>query len=161
MTRAIFPGPLNRTTARWLPRESAFQHPGQSVCLISSAEGRILPLPNIASMAYSSHDKIIDYIEKIVTLSDEEKNEFAGSFKEVRIIKKQFIVQPGFTARSRYFVIKGALRAYIVGDEGQDHTIQLAIEDWWISDYNSYIYQQPASMFVIPFEDFVLLQINF
>ncbi|HEX9514113.1 MAG TPA: Crp/Fnr family transcriptional regulator [Puia sp.] len=112
-------------------------------------------------MAHSSHDKIIDYIEKIVTLSDEEKNEFAGSFKEVRIIKKQFIVQPGFTARSRYFVIKGALRAYIVGDEGQDHTIQLAIEDWWISDYNSYIYQQPASMFVIALEDCVLLQINF
>ncbi len=112
-------------------------------------------------MTYSSHDKIVEYIEKFVKLSDEEKSEFAGSFKEVRIIKRQFVVQPGFTARSRWFVIKGALRAYVVGDEGQDHTIQLAIEDWWISDYNSYIYQQPASMFVIALEDCVMLQINF
>ena len=112
-------------------------------------------------MVDNNHDKIIDYIGKFVRLTDEERNVFAGCFKEVRAVKRQFLVQPGFTARSRYFVIKGALRAYVVGDEGQDHTVQLAIDDWWISDYNSYIFQQPASMFVVALEDSVLLQINF
>jgi CRP-like cAMP-binding protein len=58
-------------------------------------------------------------------------------------------------------VVRGALRAYVVGEEGQDHTIQLAVDQWWISDYNSYIFQQPASMFVIALEDSVLLQIAF
>ena len=48
-----------------------------------------------------------------------------------------------------------------MGDEGQEHTIQLAVENWWISDYNSYIYQQPASMFVVAMEDCILLQISF
>ena len=109
----------------------------------------------------TSHEKIIAYIGKFVCLSDEEKQEFADAFKEVRVVKRQFLVQPGFTARSRWFVINGAVRAYVVGDEGQDHTIQLAIDEWWISDYNSYIYQQPASMFVIALEDSILLQINF
>src|SRR5580698_6252787 len=108
-----------------------------------------------------SHEKIIGYIGKFVHLTEEEKNAFATCFKEVRAVKRQFLVQPGFTARSRYFVIKGALRAYVVGDEGQDHTIQLAIDEWWISDYNSYIFQQPASMFVVALEDSILLQINF
>ena len=112
-------------------------------------------------MVDNNHDKIINYIGKFVQLTDEERNVFAGCFKEVRAVKRQFLVQPGFTARSRYFVIKGALRAYVVGDEGQDHTVQLAIDDWWISDYNSYIFQQPASMFVVAVEDSVLLQINF
>jgi CRP-like cAMP-binding protein len=58
-------------------------------------------------------------------------------------------------------VIDGAFRAYVVADEGEEHTIQFAIEDWWISDYNSYIYQQPASMFVIAIEDSTILQIDF
>lgn len=115
----------------------------------------------IATMTYNGHEKIIGYIGKFVQLTDEEKNAFAACFKEVRVVKRQFLVQPGFTARSRYFVIKGALRAYVVGDEGQDHTIQLAIDEWWISDYNSYIFQQPASMFVVALEDSILLQINF
>ena len=39
--------------------------------------------------------------------------------------------------------------------------LQLAIEEWWISDYNSYMFQQPGSMFVTALEDCILLQINF
>ncbi len=112
-------------------------------------------------MGDNGHEMIVDYIGKFVQLTDEEKNVFAAPFKEVKIVRRQFLVQPGFTARSRYFVVKGALRAYVVGDQGQDHTVQLAIDEWWISDYNSYIFQQPASMFVVALEDSSLLQINF
>ncbi|HEY4108693.1 Crp/Fnr family transcriptional regulator [Puia sp.] len=106
------------------------------------------------------HEIIIGYARKFVPLSEEEAMQFGAAFREVKINKRQFIVQPGFVARSRWFVIQGALRGYVVGDAGEDHTIQLAIEEWWISDYNSYIFQQPASMFVVALEDCVLLQIS-
>jgi CRP-like cAMP-binding protein len=109
----------------------------------------------------TSQEKIASYVEKFVRLTEKEKIEFTSRFKETRIKKRQFIVQPGFVPKCRYFVIKGALRAYVVGDEGKDHTIQFAIEDWWISDYDSYIHQQPASMFVVALEDCILLQISF
>src|ERR1700761_4106762 len=107
-----------------------------------------------------SYEMILAYIERSVALSEDEKNAFTACFKEVRVVKRQMIIQPGFTAKSRYFVVKGAWRAYVVGEEGQDHTIQLAIEEWWISDYNSYIFQQPASMFVVAMEDSLLLQLT-
>jgi CRP-like cAMP-binding protein len=57
--------------------------------------------------------------------------------------------------------VKGALRAYVIDSNGEDHTIQFAIEDWWISDFNSYVYQQPATMFVVAMEDSVVLQIDY
>jgi CRP-like cAMP-binding protein len=104
---------------------------------------------------------IAAYILRFVGLTPDELTQFTAAFREVRIKKRQFIVQPGFTAHSRFFVLKGALRGYVVGDEGQDHTIQFAVEDWWISDYNSYIFQQPASMFVVALEDCVLLEISY
>jgi CRP-like cAMP-binding protein len=109
----------------------------------------------------TSQEKVISYIENFVSLTEKEKIEVTSRFKEVKIKKRQFIVQPGFVANYRYFVIKGALRGYVVGDGGGEHTIQFAIEDWWISDYNSYINQQPANMFVIALEDCVLMQISF
>lgn len=112
-------------------------------------------------MGSDAHGKILHYIQKLVSLTDEEKNVFAEAFKEVKVKKRQFIVQPNFVAKHRYFVVIGALRGYVIGDEGQDHTIQLAIEDWWISDYNSYMFQQPAKMFVVALEDSILLQISF
>ena len=102
-----------------------------------------------------------NHIQKRVNLTPEEVQEFLSCFKIVKVKKRQFIIQPDFVAPHRNYVLQGAFRAYVVGDEGEEHTIQLAIEDWWISDYNSYIYQKPASMFVVALEDAVLAQIDF
>jgi CRP-like cAMP-binding protein len=109
----------------------------------------------------NSKDTIIAYARKTVQLTDNEATEFATAFKEVRVKKRQFLIQPNFTAKNRYFVISGSLRAYVIDEDGEDHTIQLALEEWWISDYNSYIYQQPASMFVVAMEDSLLLEISY
>ncbi|WP_431210327.1 Crp/Fnr family transcriptional regulator [Puia sp. P3] len=71
------------------------------------------------------------------------------------------MIQPGFVAGQRMYVLKGAFRSYIIDDKGTDHTIQFAIEDWWISDYNSYIYQTPATQFVVALEDSTIMQIDY
>jgi CRP-like cAMP-binding protein len=103
----------------------------------------------------------IKYIKRIVTLSEEELSEFIGVFALKKVKKKQFIIQPDFTARHRSYVLQGAFRSYIIDQEGIEHTIQFALEDWWISDINSYIYQKPATMFVVAVEDSTILQISY
>lgn len=105
--------------------------------------------------------RIIEYINKIVHLTDEENEEFIACFKEAKIKKRQFIVQPNFITKHRNYVVKGAFRAYVIADDGQDHTVTFAIEDWWITDYNSYIFQQPATMFVVALEDSIILQLDY
>jgi CRP-like cAMP-binding protein len=96
-----------------------------------------------------------------VNLTDQEFEIFFACFKLIKIKKRQFIIQPNFIAPHRNYILQGAFRAYVVGEAGEEHTIQLAVEDWWISDYNSYIYQKPATMFVVALEDSTLLQIDF
>jgi len=108
-----------------------------------------------------NHQSIINYVSKFVTLTAEEANVFRSKFKTIKVKKRQIIIQPGFVSNYRYYVVKGALRAYVIDEEGQENTVQLAIDDWWISDYNSYIFQQPASMFVMAVEDCELLQLHF
>lgn len=105
--------------------------------------------------------KILSYIEKFVELNSNEKEIFVSSFTEVRVKKRQFIVQPEFIAKYRYYILTGAFRAYVLGDLGNESTITLAIDDWWITDYNSYIFQQPATMFVIALEDSVVLKLEY
>ncbi|OYQ32227.1 hypothetical protein CHU92_14155 [Flavobacterium cyanobacteriorum] len=82
---------------------------------------------------------LIDHVNARVSLTPEEARLFTSYFKLVKVKKRQFIIQPGFTARHRSYVLQGAFRGYVVADEGQEHSIQFAVEDWWISDYNSYI----------------------
>lgn len=109
----------------------------------------------------SEMQPLIDHVQKRVRLTPEEAEQFVAFFKPAKIKKRQFIIQPDFVARHRNYVLEGAFRAYVVADKGQDHTIQFAIEDWWISDYNSYIYQQPATMFVVALEDSVVLRLSY
>jgi CRP-like cAMP-binding protein len=109
----------------------------------------------------NGQQKLAEYIQRICRLTENEAADFVDAFTEAKIKKRQFIVQPNFTTQYRHFIVQGAFRAYVVGDEGSDHTISFAIEDWWITDYNSYIYQQPATMFVVALEDSTILRIPF
>jgi CRP-like cAMP-binding protein len=108
-----------------------------------------------------STQPLIDHILNRVSLNNDEIQDFISCFKITKVKKRQFIIQPDFVAKYRNYIVEGAFRAYVVADEGEEHTIQFAVEDWWISDYNSYIYQKPASMFVIALEDSLILQIDF
>lgn len=109
----------------------------------------------------TEYNKLQAHVAKRVTFTAEEAALFNEAFEVIRVKKRQFIIQPGFVDRYRYYVVQGAFRAYVIGDEGEEHTIQFAIDDWWISDYNSYIFQQPATMFVMAQEDSIILRIDY
>ena len=111
-------------------------------------------------MQQPEFELLSSHILKRVQLTDEELAFMLSKFKLAKIKKRQFIVQPGFTAKFRNYVCSGAFRAYVVIDNGEDHTIQFAIEDWWITDYNSFFNDQPATMFVVALEDSVILQLS-
>ena len=104
---------------------------------------------------------LAEHIKRRIDLTEAEVNEFLTCFRLTKVRRRQFIIQPGFVAHHKNYVLKGAFRAYVVDDSGQDHTIQVSIEDWWITDYNSYLYQKPATMFVEALEESVILQIHY
>ena len=104
---------------------------------------------------------LAEHVSRRVAMPEEELHAFVTAFQAKRVKKRQFIVQPDFVARHRSYVVEGALRAYVIAEGGQDNTVQFAIDDWWISDYNSYIYRQPATMFVMALEDSELLQLDY
>jgi CRP-like cAMP-binding protein len=106
-------------------------------------------------------DHFKKFIYGRVKMSPEELDELASAFNTRKVKKKQFIAQPGFIVRQRTFVVQGAFRSYVVDGDGIEHTIQFAVEDWWISDINSYQYQKPATMFIVALEDSIILQIDY
>lgn len=104
---------------------------------------------------------VIEYMSRYVALTDDEINRLIRFFKITKVKKRQFIVQPGFVCKSKSYVVKGAFRGYLVDKQGKEHTLAFAIEDWWISDYSSLIYQEPATLFVEALEDSILIQIDY
>ena len=109
----------------------------------------------------TEYEPILNNIKKYVELDDKDEKQFVSIIRKSRIRKRQFIVQPGYVCSHQTYVVKGAFRSYFVNDEGIDHTIQFAIEDWFISDFNSYITQTPASLFIEALEDSLIHQIEY
>ena len=101
------------------------------------------------------------YVARYIQLTEEEESYFVSLLRVTKIKKKQFIVQPEFTCKYRNYVVQGAMRAYLIDNKGKEHTLSLAIEDWWINDYTSHINQEPATLFVEALEDTTLIQIEY
>lgn len=106
-------------------------------------------------------ESIRKYATKYIHLTQVEENYCISLLKITKVKKKQLIIQPGFTCKWMSYVVKGALRTYLIDNNGQEHTIAFAIENWWITDYNSYINQEPATLFVEALEDATLIQMEY
>lgn len=109
----------------------------------------------------SDFSPVIEYISRYVDLDANEIAYFKSFLKLTKVRKRQFIVQPGFVCKYKSYVVQGTFRSYLIDSEGKEHTLAFAIEDWWISDYSSLIYQEPATLFVEALEDSVLIQIEY
>ena len=92
-------------------------------------------------------------IAKRITITDKEFNRCANFFVPKKIRRRQFLLQEGNICTAIAFVTAGCLREYTVDNKGEEHVIQFAIEDWWISDFHSFLTGKPASHNIDALED--------
>ena len=112
-------------------------------------------------MSNHIHQNILNNIKRYVDLNTEDEVEFSAIVETTNIKRRQFIVQPGFVCRHQSYIEHGAFRSYFISNEGVEHTLQFAVEDWFISDFNSYINQVPASLYVEALEHSKVHQISY
>ncbi len=56
-----------------------------------------------------------------------------------------------------YFVVSGLLKASYINDQGKEHILQFASENWWITDYQAYFNKAAAILHIDCLEDVELL----
>ncbi len=93
------------------------------------------------------------HIEKRVHLTDEEFNICTKYFVSKKLKKHQFLLNEGDVCRYVGFVNSGCLREYEIDSKGTEHILQFAIEDWWVSDLNSFLSGLPSNYNIDALED--------
>jgi CRP-like cAMP-binding protein len=93
------------------------------------------------------------HIEKRVQLTDEEFEISVKFFKPKKLRKNQFLLNEGEVCTHIGFVNSGCLRQYTIDNKGTEHIIQFAIEDWWVSDLNSFLSGKPSEYNVDALQD--------
>ena len=106
------------------------------------------------------YDLMLKNIARFIQLTPEERDRFTGILKPRTLRKRQYLVQAGDVFRHECFVNKGCLRTYHVDNNGQEHNVMFAFEDWWTGDMYSFLSGQPALYNVEALEDSELLLIE-
>lgn len=109
----------------------------------------------------TNYDNLLNNISRYVTLTAEEQEKLTAIIKTTRVKRRQFIVQPGFVCQYRTYISEGVFRVFYLGDDGKEHTVSIGVEDWFVSDFYSYVTQTPATNFAEALEDSVVFQMKY
>lgn len=96
---------------------------------------------------------IIQNMEKIISLTHEEKELILSKIELKHYKAKTVILHAGEICKHSYFVKSGILRSFTINDNIVEHVLQFACEDWWIGDMYSLISQKPGNLFIEVNED--------
>jgi CRP-like cAMP-binding protein len=99
-------------------------------------------------------------IEKSIQVTDEEFAEFCAPFNLKVVKKKEFLLKEGSVCKFEGLVTKGCFRVYFLDDNGFEQILYFAIEDWWVTDIDSFTNKIPARLNIEALEDSEVLMIS-
>ena len=106
------------------------------------------------------YDLFFQKFSATVSLSQEEEALLKQYLTPKKIRKKQYLLQEGDVCKHSAFVEKGALRAYVLDEKGDEHITAFALEGWAISDLSSFIKQEHAYLNIEALEDSEMVLIS-
>ena len=107
-------------------------------------------------------ESLINYVKNnTATLISESDIEVIKScFNSKKLRKRQYFLQEGEVCKYFAFIVKGAIRQYYIDEKGVEHFVQLAIENWWVGDRESWVNLSPSKFTIDAWEDSELLLIS-
>ncbi len=84
-----------------------------------------------------------------------------SSYLEYHEIKrKEYILKEGQCCKYKYFIVKGCFRTFFINNKGHEKILNFGIEDWWLTDYDSFTNYSPAKIYIQAIEKSHVLRIT-
>lgn len=96
---------------------------------------------------------LLDHIKKIVSLTEQEEEVVSRYMTHKILRKKDLLLKEGQVCTANYFIVKGCMRMYTVGEDATEQMIQFGIDNWWLTDYMSMTSGRPSQFYIRAVED--------
>jgi CRP-like cAMP-binding protein len=103
---------------------------------------------------------ILNNISGYIHLNETEKEFFVSMLKPISLKRKQMLLKTGEICRYSSFVVEGCLRGYSLDENGYEHVLNFAPQNWWIADMYSLITQRPGVLNIEALEDTAILTLS-
>ena len=102
----------------------------------------------------------IDLFTKTMGMDEQEFELFCSHFREMTLRKKDYYLKEGSITNAKAYIRKGCSRNFVIDENGKEHILFFAFEDWWLADFESYHSGNPGKQYVQALEDMELLVIS-
>ena len=92
--------------------------------------------------------KLLQQLSPYVPYTNENIEIFLQYFQVKIIKKKQAFLTPGYLTKYVGWVSSGCLRSYTLDDNGFEHILQFAPDNWWITDMLGFVKQTQGCLYV-------------
>ena len=108
----------------------------------------------------SNFEAFFDYIQQISgkLLSEDDKHLLMAHFKPKKLRKRQYFLQEGDVCKYIAFIVKGSARTFTVDEKGHEHILKLSVENWWLTDFESFYLLTPSRFNIEALEELEILQ---
>jgi CRP-like cAMP-binding protein len=89
-------------------------------------------------------EQIKTYFSRYVNFSNSEIDEFYSKLVSQTFQKRDYILREGQICKSNYFIINGLVRSFYIDDKGNEKITQFALENWWVTNMESFINETPS-----------------
>lgn len=99
-------------------------------------------------------------IAKHVSLTPDEQQHVLSLCNANHYKAKTILLKSGEICKTSYFVGSGILRSYSTDENGVEHIVSFACENWFIADMYSFISGRPGNLFIEVNEEASVLEIS-
>jgi CRP-like cAMP-binding protein len=90
-------------------------------------------------------DQIKKYLNSYVEFNDSEIDEIFSKLTPKTFEKKSYLIKEGQICRSKYFLVSGLIRSFYIDNKGNEKITQFALENWWVTNLESFTKNIPSS----------------
>ena len=103
---------------------------------------------------------LLSEIFKNLSFSESAEQLINSKLIKLHLKKGDILLKADETVYHQYYVHSGCLRTYFLDPSGKEHTLQFAINDWWISDYTAFFETTKAILYIETIQEATLYQIS-
>lgn len=100
------------------------------------------------------------HLARYISLDPEEEQFLLSLLQFKTIRKRDYLIRQGEVCKYETFILQGCMRTFTLDDQGNEHVLLLAMEDWWTGDLYSFLTQRPSSYHIEALETCEVAQIS-
>ncbi len=101
-----------------------------------------------------------EYLKEKAGLDEVEISKLLPFLQRKKISKGSFALRAGEICGEALFVEQGILRFYSIDEQGKEHIVQFAPENWFVADRSSIYFKTPSDYFIDAIEDTTVVFLN-